>query len=36
MNWLLAGLIIFFAVHSISIVNEPWLFDVRPCGTKKG
>jgi uncharacterized membrane protein len=24
MSWLVAGLIIFFAVHSISIVNEPW------------
>ena len=24
MSWLIVGLIIFFAVHSISIVNEPW------------
>ena len=24
MSWLVTGLIIFFAVHSISIVNEPW------------
>ena len=24
MNWLIVGLIIFFAVHSISIVNEPF------------
>ena len=24
MGWLVAGLIIFFTVHSISIVNEPW------------
>lgn len=24
MNWLVAGLIIFFSVHSISIINEPW------------
>ena len=24
MSWLVVGLIIFFAMHSISIVNEPW------------
>ncbi len=24
MSWLVAGLIIFFAVHAISIINEPW------------